>query len=220
MSIVSDAVFAALFPVNVCIVRVVKLTQYLPEEREYDDRDDQCGKSREKERCGHVAVCAEGREVCLVNDSRQEQSEKTASGEAQEGTPYVARVLSHAAEPYTRNEQARQIRKATADWKENIQLPSAMAKKIPNCILAINGSGYVSPVYPWIPEDYPGDNPDYYYTPLGSLTITDTGSVIPFSCLAFCTSGCVSTARSSRAIAFSRFDSYVICTSRKAVLSE
>ena len=68
---------------------------------------------------------------------------------------------------------ARQIRKATADWKENIQLPSAMAKKIPNCILAINGSGYVSPVYPWIPEDYPGDNPDYYYTPLGSLTITD-----------------------------------------------
>ena len=68
---------------------------------------------------------------------------------------------------------ARQIRKATADWKENIQLPSAMAKKIPNCVLAINGSGYVSPVYPWIPENYPGTNADYYYTPLGSLTITD-----------------------------------------------
>ena len=74
---------------------------------------------------------------------------------------------------------ARQIRKATADWKENIQLPSAMAKKIPNCILAINGSGYVSPVYPWIPENYPGDNPDYYYTPLGSLTMKPCWRPIP-----------------------------------------
>ena len=36
----------------------------------------------------------------------------------------------------------------------------------------INGSGYVSPVYPWIPENYPGESKDYYYTPLGSLTIT------------------------------------------------
>ncbi len=67
----------------------------------------------------------------------------------------------------------RQIRKATADWKENIQLPKKMAEKIPDAALAINGSGYVSPTYPWIPEDYPGTNPDYYYTPLGSLTITD-----------------------------------------------
>lgn len=32
---------------------------------------------------------------------------------------------------------------------------------------------YVSPVFPSIPDDYPGDSPDYYFTPLGSLTITD-----------------------------------------------
>ena len=67
----------------------------------------------------------------------------------------------------------RQIRKATADWKKNIQLPKDMAAKIPDAVLVINGSGYVSPTYPWIPENYPGTNPDYYYTPLGSLTVTD-----------------------------------------------
>lgn len=67
----------------------------------------------------------------------------------------------------------RQIRKATAVWKKNIQTPGKMAKKIPGAALAINGSGYVSPTYPWIPEDYPGTNKDYYYTPLGSLTVTD-----------------------------------------------
>lgn len=68
---------------------------------------------------------------------------------------------------------AQQIRKATAVWQKNIQLPAAMAKKVPGAALVINGSGYVSPTYPWIPEDYPGTNRDYYYTPLGSLTVTD-----------------------------------------------
>ena len=67
----------------------------------------------------------------------------------------------------------KQIKKATADWQKNIQLPLAMAKKVTGAALAINGSGYVSPTYPWIPEDYPGTNRDYYYTPLGSLTVTD-----------------------------------------------
>lgn len=67
----------------------------------------------------------------------------------------------------------KQIRKATAAWKENIQLPKKMASQIPDAALAINGSGYVSPTYPWIPENYPGTNADYYYTPLGSLTVTD-----------------------------------------------
>lgn len=67
----------------------------------------------------------------------------------------------------------RQIRKATAEWKKNIMLPVHMAEKIPEAALVINGSGYVSPTYPWIPEDYPGDSKDYYYTPLGSLTVTD-----------------------------------------------
>ena len=67
----------------------------------------------------------------------------------------------------------KQIRKATAGWETDIQLPRDMAKQIPEAALVINGSGYVSPMYPWIPENYPGTNPDYYYTPLGSLTVTD-----------------------------------------------
>ena len=67
---------------------------------------------------------------------------------------------------------ARQIRKATADWQQNIKRPVHMAKDIPEAALVINGSGYVSPTYPWIPENYPGESEDYYYTPLGSLTIT------------------------------------------------
>ena len=29
------------------------------------------------------------------------------------------------------------------------------------------------PPFPEIPEDYPGESKDYYYTPLGSLTVTD-----------------------------------------------
>lgn len=67
----------------------------------------------------------------------------------------------------------RQIRKATAEWKKNNMLPVHIAAQIPEAALVINGSGYVSPTYPWIPEEYPGESKDYYYTPLGSLTVTD-----------------------------------------------
>ena len=67
----------------------------------------------------------------------------------------------------------RQILKATAHWEKDLSYPSDMAKQIPQAALAINGSGYVSPVFPWIPENYPGTSPDYHYTPLGSLTITN-----------------------------------------------
>ncbi len=67
---------------------------------------------------------------------------------------------------------ARQIRKQTSAWKENIQRPIKMAQQVEGAALVINGSGYVSPTYPWIPEEYPGESPDYYYTPLGSLTVT------------------------------------------------
>jgi hypothetical protein len=70
-------------------------------------------------------------------------------------------------------EPARQIRKATSDWHKNVQAPSQIVKKVEGAALAINGSGFVSPLYPWIPENYPGKNKDYYYTPLGSLTVTD-----------------------------------------------
>ena len=68
---------------------------------------------------------------------------------------------------------SRQIRKATADWKKNISRPGNIVKKLPEAALAVNGSGYVSPLYPDIPENYPGVSEDYYYTPLGSLTMTD-----------------------------------------------
>ena len=70
-------------------------------------------------------------------------------------------------------EPDRQIRKATSDWHKNVKAPSEIVKKIEGAALAINGSGFVSPLYPWIPENYPGTNEDYYYTPLGSLTVTD-----------------------------------------------
>ena len=68
---------------------------------------------------------------------------------------------------------ARQIRKATAQWEEGLNWPERIVKQIPEAALAINGSGFISPVYPWIPENYPGESKDYWYTPLGSLTVTD-----------------------------------------------
>ena len=68
---------------------------------------------------------------------------------------------------------ARQIRKATAEWEKDIQRPGNIAKKLPEAALAVNGSGFVSPQYPEIPDNYPGESEDYYYTPLGSLTVTD-----------------------------------------------
>lgn len=70
-------------------------------------------------------------------------------------------------------EPGRQIKKATATWEKSLLFPSEMAKKIPGAALVINGSGYVSPTFPGIPDNYPGGSSDYFYTPLGSLTITD-----------------------------------------------
>lgn len=67
----------------------------------------------------------------------------------------------------------RQIKKATAPWRKKLHFPSDMAKKIDAPVVVINGSGYVSPVFPWIPENYPGVSKDYHYSPLGSLTITN-----------------------------------------------
>ena len=68
---------------------------------------------------------------------------------------------------------ARQIRKATGKWKKSLEFPKTMAMMLPEAVLLINGSGYVSPQFPEIPDNYPGENRDYYYTPLGSLTVTD-----------------------------------------------
>ena len=66
-----------------------------------------------------------------------------------------------------------QIRKATAHWKQDIQYPKDMAAQLLDATLLINGSGYVSPTFPEIPDNYPGSSPDYYYTPLGSVTVTN-----------------------------------------------
>lgn len=78
-------------------------------------------------------------------------------------------------------EPGKQIGKAAADWRENIQPAEALAQRAPQASLLINGSGYVTRTYAWIPENYPGTSEDYYFTPLGSLTVTD-GEV--FRCLA------------------------------------
>lgn len=67
----------------------------------------------------------------------------------------------------------RQIRKATAEWHKHLAMPLDMGKAIEGAALVINGSGYVSPMFPWIPETYPGTSEDYYFTPLGSLTVTN-----------------------------------------------
>ena len=67
----------------------------------------------------------------------------------------------------------RQIRKAISPWHEALAEAEELAAKIPGAALAVNGSGYVSPRYPDIPETYPGESEDYYYTPLGSLTVVD-----------------------------------------------
>lgn len=73
-----------------------------------------------------------------------------------------------------------QISKAASDWRKNIQSTADLARQEPDASLIINASGYVTRTYSWIPENYPGTNSDYYFTPLGSVTVTD-GEV--FRCL-------------------------------------
>lgn len=73
-----------------------------------------------------------------------------------------------------------QIGKAASDWRKNIQNTAELARQEPDASLIINASGYVTKTYKWIPENYPGTNSDYYFTPLGSVTVTD-GEV--FRCL-------------------------------------
>ena len=68
---------------------------------------------------------------------------------------------------------ARQILKVISPWHQALSKADDLAAQIKGAALVINGSGYVSPQYPEIPEEYPGQSPDYYYTPLGSLTVVD-----------------------------------------------
>lgn len=66
-----------------------------------------------------------------------------------------------------------QIGKAASDWRKNIQNASDLAAQEPDASLIINASGYVTRTYKWIPDNYPGVSSDYYFTPLGSVTVTD-----------------------------------------------
>ena len=77
-------------------------------------------------------------------------------------------------------EPGRQIGKTTADWQENVQDTADLARKATEASLLINASGYVTKRYPEIPENYPGVSEDYYFTPLGSVTVSG-GEV--FRCL-------------------------------------
>ena len=70
-------------------------------------------------------------------------------------------------------EPGRQIRKAISPWHQKLARSEDLAAGIPEAALVINGSGYVSKTYPWIPEDYPGTSEDYWYTPLGSIVVHD-----------------------------------------------
>ncbi|MBR4459001.1 MAG: phosphodiester glycosidase family protein [Clostridia bacterium] len=103
----------------------------------------------------------------------------------EDGTTYESETLRYSIEVAKINktkvyitrvwmqDPGRQIRKAISPWHEHLAKPEDLAAQIPEAALAINGSGYVSKLYPWIPEDYPGTSEDYYFTPLGSLTILD-----------------------------------------------
>ncbi len=70
-------------------------------------------------------------------------------------------------------EPGKQILKAGSAWHEHLAEAQDLAKKMPRAALIINGSGYVSPLYPEIPENYPGSSEDYYFTPLGSIAVTN-----------------------------------------------
>ncbi|MBQ8161589.1 MAG: phosphodiester glycosidase family protein [Clostridia bacterium] len=66
----------------------------------------------------------------------------------------------------------KQIRKATSKWHKNLMFPSDQAKRMDvKATIVINGSGFVCPDYPKIPESWPGKNKSYFYEPLGSLTV-------------------------------------------------
>ena len=67
----------------------------------------------------------------------------------------------------------RQIRKANAPWGESLANPLNLARQVPGAVLATNASGYITKQYPDIPESYPGEPSDYFFTTLGSLVITE-----------------------------------------------
>ena len=88
----------------------------------------------------------------------------------------------------------RQIRKVNAPWGKSLAQPLALAKQLPETVLATNASGYITRTYPNLPEGYPGSPKDYYFTTLGSVVITDgevlrTLDGVPFYGLALTENG-------------------------------
>ena len=67
----------------------------------------------------------------------------------------------------------RQIRKVNASWGESLSSSLQLFRQLPEAVLGTNASGYISKAYPELPEGYPGESSDYYYTTLGSLVITE-----------------------------------------------
>lgn len=67
----------------------------------------------------------------------------------------------------------RQIGKGMSEYGKHLATVNEMAAQVPGAALVINGSGFVSPMYPEIPDNYPGVSEDYFFTALGSLTITN-----------------------------------------------
>ena len=68
---------------------------------------------------------------------------------------------------------ARQILKTTSHHRSDLATAQQLAEKLREARIIINGSGYVSPTYPAIPDNYPGTSADYYFTALGSVTVTN-----------------------------------------------
>ena len=89
---------------------------------------------------------------------------------------------------------ARQVQKVCAPWGESLADPMRLMKKLPEAVLGVNASGYITKTYPDLPEGYPGVSSDYYFQTLGSVVVTD-GEVIrnlegvPFSGLALTEDG-------------------------------
>ncbi len=71
-------------------------------------------------------------------------------------------------------DEAKQLLKGRASWRKNLMFPSDQAKRLPIApMVVVNGSGFICPDYPKVPDDYPGRNTDYFYTSWGSLVVTD-----------------------------------------------
>ena len=126
--------------------------------------------------------------MLLMNGAMAEQAALPPRSYSFAGVPvasHTSPTLSWQIESFTHQEAAcflskiwmadpgRQIGKATADWRQNVLDTADIADRAPGASLIINASGYVTRIYSWIPDNYPGENEDYYFTPLGSLTVTD-----------------------------------------------